>query len=184
VSGLYVLITGRPGIGKTTIFMKVLSIVKEKGVRVAGFMCPEVRERGGRIGFKIIDIRSGEQGWLALRTDMLTRFGKKGTLRIGRYVVIEDDALRVGLKALSMLDGVDLLAIDELGPMELSLPRLRSAILDAIKKVSRGMLVVHRKFNDLQILEGVRKHGYKLFVVDVTNRDRLPNELARYILQE
>ena len=177
------LITGRPGVGKTTVFMKVLNIVREKGLRVAGFMCPEVRERGTRIGFRIVDIRSGEQGWLALRADMLTRFGKRGTLRIGRYIVVEDDALRVGLRALDELDRIDLLAIDELGPMELSLPKLRSAIVNAIKRIPRGILVVHRKFNDLQIWEELRGHGYKLFVVDVANRDRLPIEVAKYILQ-
>jgi len=179
---LYVLLTGRPGIGKTTVFMRVLSRLKEKGIRIAGFMCPEVREGRARVGFKIVDIRTGKWAWLALRSDKAVEMGKSGSLRIGKYVVIEDEALSVGLKALEGLSGVDVLAIDELGPMELSIEVLRRRIGEAISEVRRGILVVHRSFRDQLLWAVIKKHGYKLYQVTLSNRDSLPSIVTEILL--
>jgi len=162
--------------------MKVLSKLKEKGVRIAGFMCPEVRENRVRVGFKIVDIRTGKWAWLALRLDKAVEMGKSGSLRIGKYVVIEDEALSVGLKALEGLSGVDVLAIDELGPMELSIEVLRRRIGEAISEVRRGILVVHRSFRDQLLWAVIKKHGYKLYQVTLSNRDSLPSIVTEILL--
>ena len=39
-------LTGRPGIGKTTVLLKTVKILEEKGLKVGGIISREVR-RGG-----------------------------------------------------------------------------------------------------------------------------------------
>ncbi len=52
------LITGPPGIGKTTILLKTVTILKERGLNVGGMLSREVRENGARVGFEILDLTS------------------------------------------------------------------------------------------------------------------------------
>ena len=179
---MYVLLTGRPGVGKTTVFMRVMEELKAKGLSIVGFYCPEVREGGSRLGFKIVDINSGEWRWLALRRDRAYAMGKKVVSFVGRYAVL-DEAIEIGVKALENVGGADILAIDELGPMELALPPLKRAIERAVETVARGILVVHRRFSEESIWRALKRHGYRLFQVTLDNRDSLPSIAASLLLQ-
>jgi nucleoside-triphosphatase len=59
------LLTGSPGVGKTTVLMKTINELKEAGYRVGGMISREVREGGTRVGFEILDLNSSKRGWLA-----------------------------------------------------------------------------------------------------------------------
>jgi hypothetical protein len=56
------LLTGRPGSGKSTVIGRTVELLRERGVRVGGVVCPEVREGGGRVGFWIRAL-GGWGGW-------------------------------------------------------------------------------------------------------------------------
>jgi len=60
-----ILLTGPPGVGKTTILEEIKNRIKEKEYSIGGIYCPEIRENGRRTGFNIIDISSGRKGILA-----------------------------------------------------------------------------------------------------------------------
>jgi len=47
-------LTGRPGIGKTTVLLRIVEKLKKEGLKVDGLISREVREDGARVGFKII----------------------------------------------------------------------------------------------------------------------------------
>ena len=160
--------------GKTTIFMTVVDTLKRAGVSVAGFYCPEVRAGGRRMGFKIVDIATGEEGWLA-------RVSRGGcSIRVGKYCVTVDDALRVGLRALSGAGSADILAIDELGPMELKISRLREAVIEALTRSRVFIVVAHARLRDPGVLAVLR--GVEWFTVTESNRDRLRSELPERVL--
>ena len=48
------LLTGRPGIGKTTVIRRVADALQ--GERIAGFYTEELRSRGKRTGFRIVTL--------------------------------------------------------------------------------------------------------------------------------
>ena len=178
----FIAITGRPGVGKTTVFFSVVNKLRECGIKLCGFYCPEVREHGRRVGFKIIDIVSGSEGWLALSIDKAKDLGipTTGRKRVGRYIVVEEDAASVGMKALERCHEAILLAIDEIGPMELSVEKLRLSIIDALSKAPNAFLVIHRNLRDRDVLKILSARGAKTYVVTEVNR----NELPRIILDQ
>ncbi|MCI2415752.1 MAG: NTPase [Candidatus Aramenus sp.] len=159
-----VFITGRPGVGKTTTLKYVVEEVKKRGVMVAGFLCPEAREKGERMGFKIVDLSTGKEGWLA-------KVGP-GEPRVGKYAV-QKEAGEVARLVLSSLPTAQLVAIDEIGPMELSIPAVKE-VIDAVLKGEKPLVaVVHRTIK----LEG------KLYVLDVNNREQVRKEVLKDVLK-
>lgn len=55
-SARHILITGKPGTGKSTLVSKLVDEFKAKGVTLKGFWTKEVRKEGNRIGFDVVTI--------------------------------------------------------------------------------------------------------------------------------
>ncbi len=163
----YVVITGRPGVGKTTLFTRVVERLVGEGFRVVGFVCPEVREGGRRIGFRIRSLDGRFEAWLARTGEVCTG------PRVGRYRVCleaEDVASRVS----ELFGSADLIAIDEIGPMELRSPGIRRAILSALRSGKPGLFVAHYRLSDVEVLGYLRPYG-RWFTVTLENRNQLPD---------
>jgi nucleoside-triphosphatase len=108
---MHLLITGRPGVGKTTLVEEVVQTMIDKGVRFSGFLTREIRENGLRAGFKVIELPGGIEGTLATKDGASVR-------RVGRYGVDVEDFERVAMPALEAR-GIDFAVIDEIARMEL-----------------------------------------------------------------
>jgi nucleoside-triphosphatase len=121
--GKKVLLTGPPGCGKTTMLLQVLEATSWEA---GGFFTQEERQRGQRVGFRLITL-DGRQG-------MLAHVGRRGKPRVGKYGV--DLGVLDSLGAAAIEDAVstaELVVIDEIGPMELLSARFRQAVLNALE---------------------------------------------------
>lgn len=108
-----ILITGPPRSGKSTLIEKIIDELIRRGFNVGGISTPEVREKGRRIGFKIIDLATGEWKWMA-HVNISSRH------RVSKYGVDLTAIENIGVKAiLYAIDNADLIIIDEIGKMEL-----------------------------------------------------------------
>ncbi|MFX0001028.1 MAG: NTPase [Candidatus Hodarchaeota archaeon] len=109
-----ILITGPPRCGKSTLISKLIKYFSERNSIIYGFLTPEVREHGNRIGFDILDIYSGEKSQLA----RVGNFNTKS--KLGKYNVFVEEFDRY-LENTLKIEGktVDLIIIDEIGKMEL-----------------------------------------------------------------
>ena len=104
-----ILLTGIPGVGKTTVIEKILS---EISLKAGGFYTQELRRGKMRMGFRIVTT-DGEEGVLAHRDF-------KSKWRVGKYGVHIEEMERVGVASLDLaLHERDLIVIDEIGKMEL-----------------------------------------------------------------
>jgi len=118
-----ILITGEPGAGKTTLMEKLHHHYKLQAVKVGGFITREVMENGKRVGFRITDLQSGGEAWLAKAQP------GSGPM-YGRYCIILEDLEEIALGALrtAVELNMDIVLIDEIGPMEMSSRRFSAAI--------------------------------------------------------
>ena len=162
------LITGSPGVGKTTLLLRIVEALKAKGYSVGGMVSREVRSCGARVGFEIIDLADNtKRGWLAHVNQ------KKGP-QVGKYRVNLEDLDSVGVEAiLKAVKECHAIAIDEIGPMELFSEDFRRAVLEAFESDKLVLAVVHWKARDKLIDAAKTREDAEIFTVTFENRTEL-----------
>ena len=88
--GRTLLLTGRPGVGKTTL---VKAVVEALGERAGGFYTEEIRGPGGRKGFRLVTL-DGQEAVMAH-----VNLRGKGRPQVGRYGADVEAIERVGVAA-------------------------------------------------------------------------------------
>ncbi|MFN2108261.1 MAG: nucleoside-triphosphatase [Anaerolineae bacterium] len=122
--GKTLLLTGHPGIGKTTIIRNVIAQV---GNKAGGFYTEEIVGPGGRKGFRLIT----PDGKETIMAHVDLRSPK--TLTVGRYGVDVKALERVGIAALRRaMQEKKLVIVDEIGTMELYSRAFCDAVMLAI----------------------------------------------------
>jgi nucleoside-triphosphatase len=170
------LLTGAPGVGKTTVLTKTVDALKAKGVSVGGRISREVRESGVRVGFEILDLAGGKHGWLAQVN------GQSGP-QVGRYRVNLEDLDVIGTAAITLaLEKCDAVAIDEIGPMELFSQKFKQAVALALESKKLVLAVVHGKAKDPLVTHVKRRVDAEIFNVTFSNREKLPDQLIQKAL--
>ena len=166
------LLTGSPGVGKTTVLMKTANVLKENGFKVGGMISREVREGGTRVGFEIADLTSGKHGWLA-------QVNQETGPRVGKYRVNLEDLETIGAQAIADAIGdCDVIAIDEVGPMELFSEKFKEAVQRALESSKLIVAVVHWKAQDKLINDAKNREDAETIVVTQENREKLPETIA------
>ena len=165
------LLTGSPGIGKTTL-IKAIELLKARGVSVGGMISREVREGGVRVGFEIVDLTSGKHGWLA-------NINQQGGPKVGKYHVNLEDLEGIGAKTITeAVEKCSVVAVDEIGPMELYSPKFKQAVKRAFDSGKPVMAVVHAKAKDPLVTQVKRRIDAQIFNVTFSDREKLPELLT------
>ncbi len=171
------ILTGNPSIGKTTVLMKAVSALKEKGYCVSGMISREVRESGARVGFEILDLSSGRHGWLA-------HVNQKAGPRVSKYRVNIENLDLIGAQAITdSIENCDFIAIDEIGPMELFSEKFKEAARIALESRKPVLAVVHWKAIDKLINEAKSRQDSEMLTVTQENRNKLPEKIAQKMLK-
>ena len=161
------LLTGSPGVGKTTVLLRVVECLKAKGYSVGGMVSREVRSDRTRVGFEILDLGSGSRGWLA-------HVNQKSGPSVGKYRVNLEDLDNIGANAIvSAAENFDIVVIDEIGPMELFSEKFREAVRKAVEGGKLVVGVVHWKARDRLIDEVKKREDIEIIVVTYENRNKL-----------
>jgi len=170
--GKSLLLTGHPGIGKTTIIRHVIEAL---GDRANGFYTEEIKGPGGRHGFKLITL-SGKEAIFAHKD-----FHGPKYPQVGRYGVDVAVLDRVGVKALRRAMGeYKILVVDEIGTMELYSQRFQDTLVEAIlgrnHVIGTIMAKPHPEGDVFKLLAQVEVHE-----VDRRNRDSMPERILKWV---
>lgn len=165
------LITGAPGVGKTTVFLKTVDALKARGISIGGMVSREVRQKGVRVGFEIVDLDDGKKGWLA-------HINQSGP-QVGKYHVNVEDLEKIGAKAIeSAVKKCTVVAVDEVGPMELYSEKFKQAAEAALNSSKTVLAVIHAKAKDPLIVQAKQRLDMAFFRVTLANREVLAQELV------
>lgn len=164
-----ILITGKPGIGKTTLIKK---IVENTSLPKGGFYTEEIRTAGKRTGF-ILKTFDGREATLA-------SVNIKSPYRVGKYGVDIDNLEKVGVDSLKKVIKKDtLVVIDEIGKMELYSRSFRDIVLRAIE---RGNVLATVKLGKVGFADRLKKRkDIKLIELNIENRDYLPDKIIEML---
>jgi len=161
-----VLLTGAPGVGKTTVMIRLAQ--RLTGRVVAGFYTDEIRKGGRREGFRATTF-SGD-------STVLAHVSVQSKQRVGRYGVDVPAFEELVMPELSR--PCDMLLIDEIGKMECFSTRFVNAVrrlLDASQPVIATIAIRGGGF----IAEVKARSDVEIWQVTKTDRDALPERLAR-----
>lgn len=116
------LVTGAPGVGKTTLIRQVVSTMR---MRAAGFYTEDLRSHGVREGFRIVTL----DGEIAL----LAATGHPGPIHVSKYGVDLAELDRVGVGALRRaMERGHVAVADEIGRMQLYSRAFRQTVFEAV----------------------------------------------------
>ena len=174
----HLLLTGKPGVGKTTLIEKLIDVLRERypHIQITGFITKEVRSQGNRIGFNIHTI-DGQRGVLA-RVEL----GKPNQkYRVGKYTVELEDLETIGISALRK--DADIIVLDEIGKMEL----FSQVFKDTVEIIFNGKVKIIGSiaWHDTPFIKKIKERSnVEIQVVTKQNRNQILNILLKQILAE
>jgi nucleoside-triphosphatase len=162
------LLEGCPGIGKSTLARRLLALLQQAGVPVAGFTTAELRTGGRREGFTVEAVSEARA--------RLAHVDLPGPPRVGRYGVDLAAFERVALPALRTPRTGGVVVVDELGKMELASAAFRDAVTQLLDRDVAVVATVHQARH--QFADAVRRRpGIRVVRVTEAIRDALPEQL-------
>ena len=172
-----IFLTGRPGVGKTSVLLRAVDILKAKGYKIGGMISREVRERGVRVGFEIVDFGTGRKGLLA-------HVNQPTGPRVSKYRVNLSDLNTIGASSiLQAVKDADIIIVDEIGPMELFSSDFREAVMRGIKSKKPMIGTIHLRARDPLINSIKTEEDAEILEVTPENRRRLHTVLVGRVLQ-
>jgi nucleoside-triphosphatase len=164
------LLTGPPGIGKTTAMRRIAAALA--GRKIGGFTTEEIREKGQRVGFGLESIDGAKA--------VLAHVGIASACRVSRYGVDLGALDRFVELTLDPAAGPDVFLVDEIGKMECLSPRF----VAAIERLLDGEIPVVATVAErgAGLIERVkRRQGAVLWTLTRANRDEIPRRVSQWL---
>lgn len=183
-----VLLTGPPGIGKTTICEKLVSMIKQQNYKSDGFYTKEVRgPNGNRIGFDVVLVKNDKKSTLA-RVKKVINQSQHSKYKVGNYHVFLHDFEAAALPVFD--SNTDILIIDEIGKMELFSQKFRNEVIKSFFETSNRLFIIatipqmHKipQQHSSMFQKFRTDEKYKIITVNYQNRNNLPGEIFSLIL--
>jgi len=165
-----VLVTGLPGVGKTTLIKKLSKALTY--LHPVGFYTEEIREGGERKGFELVSLE-GKRG-------LLSHKHIESPYKVGHYGV-DIKGFEDFLDSVSFFSPFTrLMIIDEIGKMECFSDQFKRLLREALDSEKWIIATIAFKGSGL-IAEVKERQDIKLFEVTKGNRDSLFSEILKEV---
>jgi nucleoside-triphosphatase len=155
-------LTGAPGVGKTTVVLRVAQALKERGVNVGGVVSRELRTNNARTGFEFIDLATNDRVVLA------SVIGNGP--RVGKYFVNLSGCHFAADRLTNALVTSEVIICDEIGPMELKSKEFVDTVKNLLNTDKKVIVVMHQKLEH-PLTDEFRKKSSSLININLGNRE-------------
>ncbi len=163
------LITGKPGIGKTTLIKKLALCFDLKDI--CGFYTEEIREKNERVGFKIITLNNGE--------GILAHINFPSPYKISKYYVNIQRFEKLIIPELNLVNKRKIILIDEIGKMELFSKNFKEKIVEIFQL--NKIIIATIPISKIEFIENL-KASPKVKIYETTFENR--NQLLKILKEE
>ena len=164
------LLTGAPGVGKTTVIRRVATLLA--GERLRGLYTEEMRVGGERQGFRLITFDGLEC--------IMAHVNLPKTSRVGKYGIDVRALDEAASKALRFDSQAYVYLVDEIGKMECLSEKFVSAVCALLTSGQPVVATVARKGAGL-IAEVKQRPECVLWEVTRGNRDQIPAAIVTWL---
>ena len=191
------LITGYPGVGKTTCCKHLIDAIRDSHNKYAsicsvqGFYSQENRKNYSRIGFDIVNINDGSKHMLARIESELPnhiynkyKMDKSSFRHVGKYVVDLNGFEKFVLplfKVQGSKDTVSIFVIDEIGKMELFSKQFENLVKQSMNNESM-IVIATVPIKHINFVEKLKqRQDSKLFTLTRNNRNLTTTYITKYL---
>lgn len=165
-----ILISGLPGIGKTTLIKKIYQEIRD--INPVGFYTEEIRNEGQRKGFQLIGLNGNRS--------ILAHVLIESSYRVGKYGV-DINAFDEFLESIDFMKHKDsLVIIDEIGKMECLSSKFVKMIWNIMDSDNRTIATISH--TDGGIKGRIKqREDVELFKMNLDNRESLFTEILEIV---
>lgn len=176
---MFILLTGKGGAGKTTACWKALPGLRASGIKMAGFISPPLLDAAGKkTGIEMLNLATGEHHTFAhiVRPDQ--------DPDVGVYR-LESDAIQWArdVLAAAIFSDIDLLVIDEIGPLELKRGGGFAFALEPLadpERIPNAIVIVRQELVD-DLAERLGRPDMVRVIVTEDGRVQAPVQLVKLV---
>ena len=179
-------ITGLPRSGKSAVMEKVLDMLSDERTReitlrggstenpiLGGLRTEPLLENGERMGYKVIDLVSGEEGVIAHKSI-------DSRLRVLGYGLNIEELNRVAIPAIDYAQhNCEVLVIDEIGKFSVESEAFVNAVRSALEVDMPTLLTLHKKSRHPLLQDIRRRDDGRILEVTPVNRALLPYKIHK-----
>ena len=179
-------ITGLPRSGKSAVMEKVLEMLTDERQReltmrgmardhplLGGVRTEPLLENGERLGYKVINIVTDEEGVIAHKSI-------DSRLRVLGYGLDIEELERVAIPAIQYaVDHCEVLVIDEIGKFSVESEAFVSAVRSALEVDMPTLLTLHKKSRHPLLQDIRRRDDGRILEVTPVNRALLPYKIHK-----
>ena len=169
-----IVLTGPPGIGKTTAVLQIARVLKDRGINVGGIISREIRVNNERVGFEFINIVTND-------TNVLASISGNGP-KVGKYFVTRFEGCQFAAERLDhAMKSCNIIICDEIGPMEVKSREFLESVKNLLNVDKKVIVVIHQKLR-YPIIDQIRMKSELIINLNLQNREKI-NEILLHKLR-
>ena len=179
VKELKIGITGLPSVGKTRTLLKIVEKLEEKETIVGGMVTESIDEGATRLGFRIVNWLTKEEGILA-HVDFTD-----AKVKVAGFGVDMNVLDGVGVTAIEQaIKEAEVIVVDEVGKMEMESPAFCAAVKKALDSSKPMIMTLHKKSRNPLLQDIRRRDDVRILEVTPINRNLLPFKIIKLLKEE
>ena len=163
-----ILITGKPKSGKSTLLQKIIKTIPNK----IGFVTPEIRENGERVGFTIETSDGGKF--------TLAHVNFETPHKVSKYFV-DIPSFEKGIEVISNFNDSHFLYIDEIGQAQLFSDNFKDLVLNYFNSSNKCLVTLTCVYEDGFISEIKKRDDVTIIEITPENREEQEKNIIRLI---
>lgn len=168
------ILTGPVHSGKTTLLKNTIPLLREKKLKIKGYLSKAIWKNEEFIGYNLIDLKDQED------YPFIRKQGSEKWERIGPFY-FQPESLNLAKQIIRRCKETDLCVVDEVGPLELKNKGVWPALEDILMNPTPSVLLVARDSILKDLIAKIQRDD--LVVYDI-KKNKNPSRMVESLMQD